>query len=198
MSHLTPLKREDLPQLESTFKKTEQFLGFLPNDVLTMARMPEATEAFMEFCISIYTNSTLPAPLLHLVGLVSSAAAGCRYCTAHTANKAAEDGVAEEKVAAVWEYETSPLFSGAERVALKFANDSSQVPTKVTSEHFDALREHYSEDEITQLLMVICQFGFWNRWNDTVATRLEYTPSKIAAKVLDKKNWELGKHADKP
>ncbi len=197
MSHLTPLDRADLPQLEPTLQKTEQFLGFLPNDVLTMARMPEATAAFMEFCIAIYTTATLPVPFLHLIGLVSSAAAGCRYCTAHTANKAAEDGVEQAKISAVWEYETNPLFTEPERVALQFANDASQVPTQVTSENFDALREHFDDNEITQLLMVICQFGFWNRWNDNVATTLELTPRKFASEALDSEHWELGKHADK-
>ena len=196
MTHITPLIRSDLPELEQTFKKTEAFLGFLPNDVLTMARMPEATAAFMDFCIAIYTTATLPVPFLHLIGLVSSAAAGCRYCAAHTANKAKEDGVVQEKIDAVWEYETSSIFTEAERVALRFTSAASQTPTQVNAEHFEDLRKHFTENEITQLLMVICQFGFWNRWNDTVATQLEAIPRKFARENIDGKNWTLGKHAE--
>ena len=194
MAFLAPLNRSDVPTLEPTFQDTETFLGFLPNDVLTMARMPEATEAFMHFCISIYRNATLPQTLLHMVGMMSSAASGCRYCTAHTANKAFEEGVDQAKVAAMWDFETSPLFTDAERAALNFAMNAGQSPSAVTAADYDALRAHYSDDEITEMLFVICQFGFWNRWNDSVGTLLEDTPRQFAETNLSGEKWTLDKH----
>lgn len=195
MAYLTPLAREAVPELETTFALTEGFLGFLPNDVLTMARLPGPTRAFMEFCIAIYQSASLPQPLLHLVGMMASSAAGCRYCTAHTANKAQEDGVAAEKVAALWDYETSPLFSEGERAALAFAQRAGHAPSLVTATDYDALRAHFSDTEITELLFVICQFGFWNRWNDSVATLLEPGPRDFAKAALAPTHWTQDKHS---
>jgi alkylhydroperoxidase family enzyme len=192
MPNLQPLARESLPELEPTFQLTEGFLGFLPNDVLTMAHMPQTTQRFMEFCVSLYREATLPVTLLQLVGLVASAAAGCRYCTAHTANMAGRVNVASEKVAAIWEFETSTLYTDAERAALRLAFNTAQ--SSATPELFAAAKAHYSESEIVQILIVVCQFGFWNRWNDSVATTLEDGPKAYSLKHLPAARWTPDKH----
>lgn len=184
-----------MPQLEETFQETEGFLGFLPNDVLTMAHRPEATKAFMDFCFALYGNATLSPILLHMVGMMASAGAGCKYCTAHTANKLYEESGDAAKVANMWSYASAPEFSEAERAALDYAFAAGQSPSGVTPDHYTALREHYSEGEIVEILFVICQFGFWNRWNDSMATVLEDAPRQFSAQNLDPSRWTLGKHA---
>ncbi|MEM6681694.1 MAG: carboxymuconolactone decarboxylase family protein [Pseudomonadota bacterium] len=195
MPFIAPLQRDSLPELEQTFQDTEAFLGFLPNDVLTMAYMPEATQAFMDFCLAIYKNAALPQQLLHLVGMVASAASGCRYCTAHLANKLFDEGGEKEKIADVWLYETSPLFTPAERAALALAQACGQSPSQVEAAHYQSLRAYYTEREIVELMFVICQFGFWNRWNDSVGTVLEDAPRQFSQDILPREHWSLGKHA---
>jgi len=195
MPFIAPLDRATLPELEQTFKDTEAFLGFLPNDVLTMASMPEATEAFMDFCVAIYKNASLPHVVLQMVGMVASSASGCRYCTAHLANKLFEEGGEKDKIADVWLYETSPLFTPAERAALALAQACGQSPSQVEAAHYEVLRKYYTEREIVELMFVICQFGFWNRWNDGVGTVLEDTPRTFSEDTLPKAHWSLGKHA---
>ncbi|MEM9287447.1 MAG: carboxymuconolactone decarboxylase family protein [Pseudomonadota bacterium] len=195
MPFIEPLPRESLPDLEPTFQDTESFLGFLPNDVLTMAYMAEPTKAFMDFCLAIYKNATLPQILLHLVGMVASAASGCRYCTSHLANKLFDEGADKQKITDVWLYETSPLFTPAERAALALAQACGQSPSQVDQAHYDALRKHYTEREIVELMFIICQFGFWNRWNDGVGTVLEDAPRTFSEQTLPEEHWSLGKHA---
>jgi len=56
-----------------------------------------------------------------LVSLVASQAAGCRYCQAHTANLSSIYRAEDEKIGAVWEFESSPHFSERERAALRLA-----------------------------------------------------------------------------
>ncbi len=46
------------------------------------------------------------------------------------------------KVVALWDYETSPLFSDAERAALRFAQAAGCVPNAVTDENYAELRIH--------------------------------------------------------
>lgn len=195
MPFIEPLKREDLSDLEVTFQGTEGFLGFLPNDVLTMAHLPEATQAFLDFCLTLYGNAKLPQELLLMVGMMASAASGCRYCTAHNANKLTEAGVENEKIAKIWMYETDPIFTPAERAALALAATAAQSPSLVQQEHYDELRQYYTDKEIVEILFVICQFGFWNRWNDSVGTVLEDTPKSFSENVLPSEHWSLDKHA---
>jgi alkylhydroperoxidase family enzyme len=102
--------------------------------------------------------------------------------------------VPEEKIATIWEFESSPLFDDAERAALRFARDASLVPNAVTPGHFDELRRHWDDGQIVEILSVVSLFGFLNRWNDTMATDLEEIPTAFAGSTLGD-TWDPGKHA---
>ena len=56
------------------------------------------------------------------------------------------------------------------------------------------LKQFYDEEEIVELLSVIGVFGFYNRVNDTLATKLESYPKSIAERHLTKQGWVVGKH----
>lgn len=194
MARLEPCRREDLPELEKEFQFCEEFLGFLPNDILTLAHVPELLRAFMVFCRSTYEANQVDLGLLQLVGTITSSAAGCRYCTAHMAQTSPRFGVSDEKVKAVWDFENSPLFSDAERAALRLALGAGQSPSAVNDEDFATLKQHYTTEQIVQLMSVIGLFGFLNRWNDTLATKLEGQPRQYAESVIAECGWEVGKH----
>ncbi|MBI3433796.1 MAG: carboxymuconolactone decarboxylase family protein, partial [Proteobacteria bacterium] len=133
--------------------------------------------------------------LKRLIAHVSSRAAGCQYCMAHTAGGALHMGIEERKLAAVWDYQTDPLFSAAERSALDLALSASVVPNAVTDAMFLELRKHWSEEQIVEIVGCISMFGFMNRWNDTMATPLEDEPIAVGEKFLAKRGWSVGKHA---
>lgn len=194
MANLEPLRREELPELEELFQHYDETLTFVPNSLYTMARRPEILSAFSDLITKIWRTGTLPIELKPLIAIISSQAAGCRYCQAHEAVDARERGVDAEKIAAVWEFETSQLFSEAERSALRLARDASLLPNLATAGHFDALREHYSEGEIVEIMAVVSLFGFLNRWNDTMATDLEDEPFAFASATYDAERWGSGKH----
>jgi alkylhydroperoxidase family enzyme len=94
----------------------------------------------------------------------------------------------------VWEYQTSPLYSAAERAALDVAVAAGCVPNAVTDEMFMELCKHWSEEQIVEIVGVIALFGFLNRWNDTFATPLEDEPLEFAEKNLASHGWDAGKH----
>ncbi len=111
--------------------------------------------------------------LKRLIANAASAAAGCQYCRAHTAVSAGRHGVEDEKIAAMHKYTTSDLFDESERVAIEFAMAAASVPNGVTDELFARLSEYWSEEEIVEILGVVCMFGIFNRWNDSMATPLK-------------------------
>ena len=116
-----------------------------------------------------------------------------RTHTAHTAHRA---GVPDEKLAALWEFETSDQFADAERAALRLAFHAGQVPNATTEADFEACREHYSDEQITAIVAVISMFGYLNRWNDTMGTTLETMPTEFGNRVLTDGGWSPGKHAE--
>ena len=113
---------------------------------------------------------------------------------AHNAGGSLQQGVADEKLAAIWAYQKSPLFSVAERVALDFAIAAASQPNAVTDELFEQMKQHWSENQIVEIVSVISFFGFMNRYNDTMATPLEDEPIAVAQKHIAKQGWQLGKH----
>jgi len=106
-----------------------------------------------------------------------------------------EAGASMEQITSLSEYRTSPLFSAAERAALDLAVAASAVPNAATDEMFLALRKHWTEEQIVEIVGVSSMFGFMNRWNDTMATPLEDEPIEVGEKFLKSHGWNPGKHA---
>ena len=195
MPRLETLHIDPSHELAEDFAFFERTLGFVPNSLLTMARRPSLARGLIALSRGVYDPAgEVDLGLKRLVGHVASMAAGCMYCRAHTATSAIRHGVAEEKLGAIAQYATSPLFSEAERAALDFALAAASVPNGVTDEQFATLRTHWSDGQIVEILGVIGLFGFFNRWNDSLATTLEPEPRDIANTTLGPSGWQLGKH----
>ena len=195
MANMEPLRREDHPELEELFALYDETMSFVPNSLFTMARRSEILEAFSDLITKIWRTGTVAVGLKPLIAIVASTAAGCRYCQAHETVDAKMRGVDEAKIAEIWDFERSELYSQAERAALRFARDASVVPNAVTPAHFEELRRHWDDGEIVEILAVVGLFGFLNRWNDSMATDLEEVPSTFAARTVGPHGWEPGKHA---
>lgn len=179
-NRIDPLKKSDTPELEEGFKKIEAILGFVPNSNLIMARHPELLRAFQQLAVAALAPRKLDRTLKMLVGHMASKASGCGYCIAHTGHVLESMGLNAEKFHAIWHFETSSLFSEAEKAALRVAMGAAQVPNGVTDEDFVELKKHFDQDQIVEMLGVVSLYGFLNRWNDTLATELESSPLKFA------------------
>ena len=194
-ARLQPLPAEHSPELREQFETMKKNLGFVPNSILIMQRKPKMAKAFAQMTASIWEpDGKVDRGLKRLIAHVASRTAGCQYCMAHTAGGALLFGIEDQKLAAIWDYQTSPLFSEAERAALDLAVAGAAVPNAATDEMFADMRKHWSEEQIVEIVGVIAMFGFLNRWNDTLATPLEDEPIEIGEKYLASHGWTPGKH----
>ncbi|MGA0807414.1 MAG: carboxymuconolactone decarboxylase family protein, partial [Pseudohongiellaceae bacterium] len=173
----------------------ERTRGFVPNSIKTMARRPNIAKRFGALNQAILYEGTVPEELKMLISLVSSLAAGCRYCQSHMANLASIYKASDQKIAAVWEFETSEHFSAAERAALRLALHAGYLPNEADQADFDELALYFDEGQIVEIVASIALFGFLNRWNDTMATQLEDFPRKVAERAIGGMGWEPGKHS---
>jgi uncharacterized peroxidase-related enzyme len=170
-------------------------LGFVPNSILIMQRKPKLARALAQMTAAVWDpEGKVDRGFKRIIAHVASRAAGCQYCMAHTAGGALHFGVEEQKLASVWEYQTSPLYTEAERVTLDFAQAAASSPNTVSDKMFTALRTHWTEEQIVEIVGVIALFGFLNRWNDTMATPLEDEPIEVGQKYLARGGWKVGKH----
>jgi uncharacterized peroxidase-related enzyme len=176
MSRVEPLDSAEIPETARPILEfSQQVMGFTANDVLTMARWPELLQALQPMVAVIYGPGRLDDGLKRLLALVTSTAAGCRYCQAHTAHGADAVNVDPEKIAAAWEFETSDLFSDAERAALRIARNGATQ--SISDADFAELKAHFDDREIMEIVAVIALFGFLNRWNSALDTEIETVPA---------------------
>ena len=146
---------EEVARLAEFFYETP---GYCPNSVLTMMRRPPIARSFIEFNKSVMENKgRVTSALKRLVGFVSSKAAGCSYCQAHTIRAAERYGAEAEKLENVWEYRTHPAFTEAERVALDFALAASTIPNAVDADLQNRLRQHW--DDGVRLIGQLLDYG---------------------------------------
>ncbi len=195
MPLVNPLAPDANPEVADLAKFFNETLGFCPNSVLTMQRRPAIAKAFIELNMAVMENNgRVNSALKRLIGYVSSHAAGCRYCQAHTIRAAERYGAEAEQMQNIWEYRTHAAFSEGERAALDFALAASTVPNTVEQELQNRLQAHWDEGEIVEILGVIALFGYLNRWNDSMATALEEGARESAEQWLSASGWEAGKH----
>ncbi|MEM1144336.1 MAG: carboxymuconolactone decarboxylase family protein [Pseudomonadota bacterium] len=222
---LRGLTRHDIRELEPVLKVIEQTMGgFVPNSMFIMARNMELMEGFGMLSAAVFRGeaSARPHPLkAMLAGLryrwrtrrgakaepisgdlrvliftAVSLSAGCRYCQAHSAMLSAHRQVSAEKIDDILDHENSEFYSAAERAALALAFAAGRAPNETTTQHFSRLKEHYSDEQIIDIVAAIAYMGFLNRWNDTFATLLEDQPLRFASGELKKVPWDVGKHTN--
>jgi alkylhydroperoxidase family enzyme len=194
LERIKPLTLDELKERGVDVTPFLQDFAELPGSVATLGYRPDILAGTLSLWSAVMGPGSIPTELKYMAGYMASMSAGCRYCSAHTATNAAEKGVASEKIAAIFDYERSPLFSDAERAALNFAQLAGQSPSGVEDHDVGALKEHYTDAEIVELLAVIALYGFFNRWNDSLAIPLESTPRAFAQSHLSPHGWELGHH----
>lgn len=164
---------------------------------MVLGHRPSILKAFMDLSKAVIRDEgTLDRGFRFLVAYMSSSAAGCQFCQAHNIQSAARWGIADDKLNAVWDYETSPLFDDGERAAFDLARAASVVPNATTDENFVRLKAHFTTEQIVEIVAVISLFGWLNRFNDTLHTELDAHTLDWASdfKLHEKSAWNPSDH----
>ena len=75
------------------------------------------------------------------------------------------NGISSEKIKALDDYGTSPLFSDAEKVALDYADAMTDTSRDIDDELFARMQRHYDDDAIAELTMIISWENASSRFN---------------------------------
>jgi len=185
-------ENEEVAELARFFNET---LGFCPNSVLTMQQRPAIAKAFINLNMAVMANEgRVSAEQKRLIGYITSANTGCRYCEAHTILAAQRYGGTDERLESIWNFRDSKLYTAAEKAAFEFALAASSVPNAVDDNIAQALHSYWDEGEIVEILGVISLFGYLNRCNDSMGTTMEDGAVKAGEQLLKATDWSQGKH----
>ena len=181
--------RQHFEEFEELFNGVEAFMGYVPNAHLAMAERPELLIAFSSLARTIFQTQDIDMQTKQLIALASSLSSGCKYCQAHTSHGAERAGAKEEKIAEILNYTQSDYYSNQERAVLDLAFASGRTPNESNAQHFKELKKYFSDDQIIDIVSVISMFGFLNRWNDTLGTKLEDVPKGFVEEKLKPLGW---------
>jgi len=97
-------------------------------------------------------------------------------------------GVPEEKILALPDYATSPLYGAAERVALEYADAMTLSDREVGDELFDRLRRFYDDDALVELerlderkARVVCLRMYAGLTGDQIGAALDVSSRTVAS-----------------
>ena len=183
-------KREDFSEFKKMFDFIENYMGYLPNAYLLMAENEALIKSFSDLTNTIFLSKNIDAGTKQLIALASSLSSGCKYCQSHTAHGAERSGISIKKISDILNYSKSSLFDDKEKALLDLAFASGITPNQSKKEHFDKLKEYFSNEQIIDIVSVISLFGFLNRWNDTFGTVIEDVPSNFLEEKLIPEGWQ--------
>jgi len=106
----------------------------------------------------------LDSSLRDLVSLRASILNGCAYCVdLHTIDAAAR-GERAQRLHAVAVWHEASFFKERERAALQLTDEITLIAdSHVSREAFETAREHFDDEELTQLIWTITAINAWNR-----------------------------------
>lgn len=110
-------------------------------------------------------KSALEKSLTELVRLRASQINGCAFCVDMHTTDARKGGESERRLATVVVWRETPFFTDRERAALEW----TEALTLVSHEHvpdavWQAVRPHFSEEELVDLTLLISAINAWNRF----------------------------------
>lgn len=169
--------------------------GYENRQELEFFKWPELKALFTKLAGLVMTApNSVPQQLRAEVFTMASIAGGCQHCQAHGGYSLTLMGVDPTRIRDIWTFEQSDGFTEAEKSALRLARDGASVPNMVGPGHFAQLRRFYSDQEIRELLAVVSLAGWYNRWNNSIATVTDRESADWAKDNLGTVGWTPGRH----
>jgi alkylhydroperoxidase family enzyme len=89
------------------------------------------------------------------------------------ASRGMQSGVTEERIRAVDQAATSPLFDEAERAALAYAEAMTVTGGRVDDALFARVRAHFSEAQIVELTAAVALENFRSKFNTALGVEAQ-------------------------
>jgi uncharacterized peroxidase-related enzyme len=143
--------------------------GNVPNMFRTVAHRPEILQTMIAHMEAVLNTGTLPTSLKELVIVRTSQMNRCEYCLASHSLLAKKLGYSDAQIAELPRFEASPEFSEREKAALRLAERLTRNERPLDDAELTALKEHFSEGEIVELMAASGLFNYFNRFNNLLA-----------------------------
>jgi len=188
MPRIEPLPLEtDDADVRAVFEDFLRERGNVPNLFRTYARRLEMMVTSFEHFRKVMYTGTVSVQEKELAAVRTSQINSCRYCMASHIILAKGFGMPEEKFERLGLLNADPatttaigdgappiedvlgpdgdtVWSEKERAILKIADHLTRNAADLPQELWDEACKHYTDEEVMEIIAVICQFNYYNRF----------------------------------
>ena len=162
---LEPIEKPKGLMLRLAYRSSIRRLGKVMSPMkVVYARIPGVLRASYELAKYEEKGISLDPVLKLMVKSLTAQINQCGFCMDISEAFAVKGKIGLEKLHALAEYNTNPLFSDRERAALAYAEEATRNK-RVRDETFEALRKHFSEQEIVEITWVNALENYYNLIN---------------------------------
>ncbi len=153
-----PSQNEFLASLEARAKQPNPFFR-------AMAHRPDVLKSFVPLYAAVMGPGAVERRVKMLLYLACSYANRCAFCIAANTPGAHKAGLTEQELQALKE-EWDDEFSESERAAIRYARELTRTCDAMATRA--ALSEHFRDEQIAEMTLVICTANFTNRFNNAL------------------------------
>ena len=124
---------------------------------------PDAYKAVLDL-ENYVQKSGLDRRFIHLIKLRASIINHCAYCVDMHVKESRHDGLSEQWINMMSVWEESPIYDEKERALLTWVDAVTKVAdTHVPDGAYEALKAHFSEEDMMKITVAIGVINVWNR-----------------------------------
>ncbi|WP_030244285.1 carboxymuconolactone decarboxylase family protein [Streptomyces sp. NRRL S-350] len=133
--------------------------------------LPDAMKGIQGIYQAAYRGGVSPR-ILELVHLRASQINGCSACVFAGVQGAKKHGETDERLHAVAAWREAPCFTDEERAALELTEAATRIADRsgkaVPDPVWDAAADHFDEEQLAAIILMIGLTNFFNRINTTI------------------------------
>ena len=159
--------------------------GRISNFSKVLAHQPAALQGWMLPNEAIRLKNVKDDPeyvkVQQLVIIKTSALNGSAYCMSHNVPLGKKVGLSEAQIAAAQGsgYMSSPVLDARQKAAIRWAEAVTNMKARDDDEAFQAMKQHFSEQQIVELTVFCGMWNYSNRLCEALHVDLERPDKRI-------------------
>jgi alkylhydroperoxidase family enzyme len=119
------------------------------------------------------------APVKQLARMLVAWRIGCPWCLDFGTYTSTHQGITDEQLRSLPDYEHSPLFTEEERAVLRYADAMTRTPVWMPDNVFEALKALYTDRQILEITAAIAWENFGARVNHALDLEAEGVAGRV-------------------
>ncbi|MFA5692417.1 MAG: carboxymuconolactone decarboxylase family protein [Acholeplasmataceae bacterium] len=126
--------------------------------------VPKAMDLYIRMENYLKEHTEIDTTLYHLIKIRASQINGCAHCLDMHTKEALKSGETTTRLFLINTWDETSLFTEKEKLVLELTETVTLIANLGMSEDlYNRVREHFSEKEYTDLVLIINQINSWNR-----------------------------------